>query len=125
MHHTTTAANLPNPFLDDSVQISGWQRRLHFYSELAAILMVPKLFSAARDAGPKHKGFLTFLAWGTLAVDGYLLYKWLSDERLMSQQQRVTLARDAAQTIKRPPPVGPGAPPAPPRQVKVVIGRRP
>jgi hypothetical protein len=58
------------------VRISEGQRRLHVVSETFAVLSLPFLFAAARDARPPHKEFLTLLAWGTLAVDGYLLYRW-------------------------------------------------
>jgi hypothetical protein len=57
--------------------ISDWQRNLHVATEAFAVLSTPLLFAAARDAKPPHKGFLTFLAVGTLAVDGYLLWRWL------------------------------------------------
>ncbi len=125
IQHATVPSNLPNHFLDDSSRIPGWQRRLHLYGEVAAILAIPRLFSAARDAGPKHKRFLTVLAWGTLLIDGYLVYNWLCDSRLKSQRQLVKRAQIMAATIKRPPPVGPGAPPAPIRTVKIVVGKPP
>ena len=87
----TTPTGLPSPFSDNTT-IPGWQRRLHFYSELAAIAVLPKLFAAASDAGPKHKGFLTFLAWSTLVVDGYLVYRWVCDKNLKSDKQKAASA---------------------------------
>jgi hypothetical protein len=112
MNHTVTAAfGLQNPMIDDSSKIPGWQRRLHFYSELAAILMLPKLFAAARDANHPHKRFLTVLAWGTLVIDGYLVYRWVTDAQLKSARQRVRFAKQSAYLDPTPPPVGPGAPP--------------
>ena len=56
--------------------ISDPQKAIHLASELAAVLMVPAMFSAARAAKGKHRAFLRFLAWGTLIVDGGLLINW-------------------------------------------------
>jgi hypothetical protein len=61
--------------------ISEWQRRLHIVSETAAVLMVPLLFAAAADANEPHKTRLKVLAYGTLAVDGYLLYRWFMQNK--------------------------------------------
>ena len=58
-------------------QVSQGQRNLHVLSEAAAVLMVPLLFAAAADAREPHKTRLQVLAWGTLLVDGFLLYRWL------------------------------------------------
>lgn len=56
--------------------VPQWQRDLHVASELAALLMVPLLFSAAASAREPHKSRLQVLAVGTLIVDGLLLYRW-------------------------------------------------
>lgn len=113
MNHVTTATRLTNPFVDDTSAIPGWQRRLHFYSELAAIAMLPRLFAAAKDAKQPHRKFLTALAWGTLLVDGYLVYRWIRADEVKSQRQLVGRAQDAAAAVVGAP-VGPGAPLAPP-----------
>jgi hypothetical protein len=112
MKHAIFPTHLPNPLenVDDSSRIPGWQRRLHFYSELAAVMMLPKLFAAAKAASPPHKRFLTVLAWGTLAVDGYLVYRWVTNRNLKSQRQLVKRATQSAQIGPPPPPAGPGAP---------------
>jgi hypothetical protein len=64
-----------------TVTIPAWQRDLHVASEAFAVLSLPLLFAAAKAARPPHRGFLTFMAWGTLAVDGYLLCRWLRSPR--------------------------------------------
>jgi hypothetical protein len=56
--------------------VPEWQRRLHIVSETAAVLFVPLLLAAAHDAREPHKTRLRVLAVGTLAIDGYLLYRW-------------------------------------------------
>jgi hypothetical protein len=61
--------------------IPAWQRRLHIVTETAAILMVPLLFAAASDANEPHKTRLRALAVGTMAVDGFLLYRWWVDNK--------------------------------------------
>ena len=62
---------------DAPVMIPAWQRDLHVYAEAFALLSLPLLFAAAKDARPPHKAYLTFAAWGTVVVDGYLLYRYL------------------------------------------------
>jgi hypothetical protein len=62
-------------------QIPAWQRGLHIVSEAGALLMVPLLFAAAEDAREPHKSMLQFLAVGTLAIDGFLLWQWIKDNR--------------------------------------------
>jgi hypothetical protein len=62
-------------------QISAWQRRLHIVTETAAVLMVPLLFAAADDAREPHKSRLKALAVGTMVVDGFLLYRWWSQNK--------------------------------------------
>jgi len=59
------------------VKIPVWQRDLHVYAEAFAVLTLPLLFAAAKDARKHHKTLLTFMAWGTLAVDGYLLGRYV------------------------------------------------
>lgn len=61
--------------------VPEWQRRMHIVTEAAAVLMVPLLLAAASDAREPHKTFLRGLAVGTLAVDGYLLYRWLRNNQ--------------------------------------------
>lgn len=56
--------------------VPKWQRDIHVVTEVAAVLMVPLLFSAAAAAKEPHKTRLQFLAVGTLIVDGFLLYRW-------------------------------------------------
>ena len=56
--------------------ISDQQRSIHVLTEVASVLMVPAVFSAARAAKGKHKRFLTFLGWAMLIVDGALLLRW-------------------------------------------------
>lgn len=57
--------------------VPKWQRDVHVVTEAAAVLMVPLLFSAAAAAREPHKTRLQVLAWGTLIVDGFLLYRWI------------------------------------------------
>lgn len=64
-----------------NVTIPEWQRQIHVASELAAVLMVPLLFAAAADAREPHRTRIKALAYGTLLVDGYLLYRWWKGSR--------------------------------------------
>jgi hypothetical protein len=64
--------------------IPEWQRRLHIVSETAAVIMVPVLWMASNETRDPYKTFLRGLAIGTLAVDGYLLYRWLVKNRARS-----------------------------------------
>jgi hypothetical protein len=66
------------PSMTGFYTVPGWQRWIHVVTEAAAVLAVPMLFSAARAAPEPHKTRLRCLAWGTLAVDGFLLYRWLT-----------------------------------------------
>lgn len=59
------------------ITIPNWQRRLHFWSEVAALAAVPFIFSAARSAREPHKSRLKVLGYATIAVDGFLVYRWL------------------------------------------------
>jgi hypothetical protein len=61
--------------------IPAWQRRLHIVTETAAVLMVPLLFAAADDAHEPHRTRLRALAIGTMAVDGFLLYRWWAENK--------------------------------------------
>jgi hypothetical protein len=61
-----------------SYQIPAWQRWLHIVSEAAAVLTVPLIFAAAAEAREPHKSMLQSLAVGTLVIDGFLLYQWLT-----------------------------------------------
>ena len=58
--------------------IPDWQRRVHVSTELAALIAIPVLWSAANAIQEPHRTRLRVLAAGILIVDGLLLYTWLT-----------------------------------------------
>lgn len=58
--------------------IPDWQRTIHVVTEAASVLMVPWVLAAAKSAKKPHKNRLYFLGYSMLAVDGFLLLRWLT-----------------------------------------------
>ena len=62
--------------------VPQFQRRVHVWSELFAVVVsVPVLLAAANATREPHKTRLRALAAGTLLVDGYLLWRWMRSPR--------------------------------------------
>jgi len=64
-------------------KISDFQKNIHIAGETAAILAAPILFVIGSDKRlpTRSRNFLYTLAAGTLAIDGFLLYLWMSKEK--------------------------------------------